>query len=326
MSVKFKKHFTRVFIFIVLVVSAILSYFTLPLNKVVKPSLTLHENPNKITSSNTTIIQVKAPIRVDTISEDNGPISDSNTLTLNLKSRPQWRIDGTLVDKYPQLKERFNNGDNAAGYILAMNLRYCWSAAKNQGDFKKLTNAAIKSGESDNFINNLKRRFDKCNGVNEKEHGNFFYYMRVSSEQGFVPSQEMFGNMTAEFFMKSQHLNDLERAEYITSRDSFNQQKLLNLNTAADHGSLLAITQLASLYNSQNYGANGLVKTFANNQVILAITDDNDIYNRYQWFQERLTQKLTSEEIAQAFEFAELRMSNIHKNGTLYSIKLPRKK
>lgn len=246
------------------------------------------------------------------------PTLDSNGLKHIL--RPSWLIKENLALHIKQLKHAFVQGDNESGYRLAMNLKKCLHAPLNEADLNSKVANAEQANESPEFIARLQQRFIQCNGVSLKERQEFYYFMQQAAQHGFVPAQESFASLNAEFFMRSQNMQDLPRAEYIASRDKFINEKLAYLKAATEHGSLYATKQLAYLYNSQNYGSNGLLKAYAYNQVILSLTDDNTLYNRYQWFQEKLAQRLSQEEIGQALNITEQILEKINDHGTRYSV------
>lgn len=238
-----------------------------------------------------------------------------------IQTRPNWKILGRLSEQISALKLRFENGDLVAGYILAMNLRYCWDNPLNQHDFDRRIQNEEATNASEALIQRLKSKYEKCQGVTHKQQQQFYHFMRSTAEQGFVPAQENYSQFTPEFFMSSQEHEALPRDQYIAKREQFIAEKLHFLNQAAEHGSLKAIAKLANLYYSQNYGSQGWVKAFAYNQVILAFTDNNALYQRNQWYIEKLMPSLSAQELAQAQARSEKIIHAINQNGTLYSAK-----
>ncbi|NQY65276.1 MAG: hypothetical protein HRT38_16455 [Alteromonadaceae bacterium] len=69
---------------------------------------------------------------------------------------------------------------------------------------------------------------------------------------------------------------------------------------------------------AQKIGEKGYVKSFAFNQLILELTQNNEIYNRYSRHQQKLHSQLTSDEIDNAFAMSEEWLEIIKANGTLY--------
>lgn len=68
---------------------------------------------------------------------------------------------------------------------------------------------------------------------------------------------------------------------------------------------------------SPSHAATNLVELTELNQLILALSDDNDTYNRYQWFQDRLYTRLRDEERAEAYTLAEKWLQVIYQHGTI---------
>ena len=118
--------------------------------------------------------------------------------------------------------------------------------------------------------------------------------------------------------MKSQGYEDLKREEFIIMRDNFIEQKIGFLERAAQNGSIKALVRLSRMNLTQKFGENGYVKSFGFNQLILELTQNNEIYNRYSRYQQKLHSQLTSEEIDNAFAMSEEWLEVIKANGTLY--------
>lgn len=235
--------------------------------------------------------------------------------------RPNWHIDGKLIEQIKDLKTRFENGDKEAGYILAMNLRYCWRAPVDQKGFDARMQSAEDNHEVGAFIRRLEDSYEKCQGVDTTQKQQFYQIMQATAEQGYVPAQESYSQFNAEFYMASQDKKSLPRDEYIAEQKKFIAEKLNFLSRAAEKGSLKAMTKLANMYNSQNYGEKGWIKAYAYNQAILRFTDDNVLYRRYQWYIEKLTKNMNADEIAQAQELSLQLTTTIDANGTLYHIR-----
>ena len=54
------------------------------------------------------------------------------------------------------------------------------------------------------------------------------------------------------------------------------------------------------------------------NNIILELTDDNELYNQFQWRQQRMSKRLNAEDIEQATRLSEQLILQIKDNGTLY--------
>lgn len=251
---------------------------------------------------------------INTLSSDELPV-------LTQLVRPDWRIEGKLSQQIDDLARSFEQGDVKAGYILAMNLRYCWRAPYDKNDFDTRIKSVEDYSDADLSIRRLKSQYEKCQGVDSAQRQQFFDVMKATAEHGYVPAQESYAQMPAEFYMTSQGHKKLPRDEYITKRDNFITEKLGFLSQAAEHGSLKAMAKLAGMYNSQNYGGKGWIKAYAYNHAILTFTDDNTLYRRYQWYNEKLSKSMNAEEIAQAQTLSAQLTAQVNANGTLFDIR-----
>jgi hypothetical protein len=68
---------------------------------------------------------------------------------------------------------------------------------------------------------------------------------------------------------------------------------------------------------NQNFGQNGKRHAYAINQVILALTDNIEIYNRYDWYQQKLYNELSNEDIDAASEIATQLLEELKENGSV---------
>jgi hypothetical protein len=129
-----------------------------------------------------------------------------------------------------------------------MNLRSCWTAPYDKKDFDARIQSAEDYSDADSSIRRLKNRYEKCQGVDMTQRQQFYGVMKATAEHGYVPAQESYAQMPAEFYMTSQGNKKLPRDEYITKRDSFITEKLDFLSQAAEHCSLKAMVKLAGMY------------------------------------------------------------------------------
>ncbi|WP_421134592.1 hypothetical protein [Alteromonas sp. A079] len=68
---------------------------------------------------------------------------------------------------------------------------------------------------------------------------------------------------------------------------------------------------------SNQQGSYGLVEAYAINNTIMRLTDDNTLYNRYAWLNERLEQRLTQADILQALAQSQALIATVDKTRTL---------
>jgi hypothetical protein len=237
---------------------------------------------------------------------------------LVIMQRPDWTLTGTLQQHLPALKKLADSGDVKAAYILAMNLRFCVAVPVTEDELQQRLQQAQQYQDDGIAVIELTERYNFCAGVDGQQRQQFYHYFAAATLQGYVPAQEMIGQITPEFYMKLTGDADLDRDGYIKKRDAFIQQKFAVLESASQHGSLNALMQLSQMHYSQNYGENGRVQAYAINQMILELTQDNDVYNKYVWFQNKAQTELTAEEIDSALVMSQQLLDIIKTNGTLY--------
>jgi len=262
----------------------------------------------EITTTHTDILKTKVIIEEKTTQQTQ----------MIVMPRPYWKFDERLINQLETLKSAAANGDNEAGYILAMNLRYCFHGPIDDIALEEALEQAYEFSDSGRAVSIITERYEYCAGIGQKQRNQFYSYSEAAANNGYVPAQEIIGKITAEFFMDSQGYKDLEREQYIQIRDNFIEQKIYFLEQAAQNGSLRALTRLSNMYHSQNFGENGHVKSFALNQLILELTQNNKTYNRYSRYQQKQHSQLTSVEIDNAFTMYEEWLEIIRAKGTLY--------
>jgi hypothetical protein len=232
--------------------------------------------------------------------------------------RPDWKLNRNFKEHIEELIIIAANGDSKANYIIAMNLRHCYYAPADDITFDKKLEQAYEYSDADIAVDRITERYEYCFGIKQKQRNQFFKYLEIASNRGYVVAQEIMGSITPALFMKSQGYEELERSDFIRKRDDFIEQKVRYMEQAAKNGSIKALSRLSNMNRSQIIGENGYVKSYAFNQLILEFTQNNEIYNRYSWFQEKLYPQLTPEEIKNALAMSEEWLTKIKINGTLY--------
>jgi len=250
------------------------------------------------------------------LTEDSSSALSADGLRIMLA--PKWQLEGTLLAHFERLVDLGIEGDSSAYFILSKNLRFCLFVPLNAESLEHSMSTALDNGESSNFISRLKERYNFCEGITKEQRNSFYSYNEETANKGYVPAQVEFAKTTAKTFMQSQGHEKLERDEYIKTRDQFKQQKVGLLSSAAEQGSIAAMERLSFLHQSQNYGVNGLIKAYAYSSSLLEFTENNDLYNRHQWFVQRLSKRLTPEDIEQALALSEQLIEVVKNNGTLY--------
>ena len=232
--------------------------------------------------------------------------------------RPDWKLDGNFKDHLEKLIIIATKGDNKANYIIGMNLRHCYYAPANGIALDKKLEQAYEYSDADIAVDRITERYEYCFGIQQKQRNQFYKYLEMASNKGYVFAQEVVGSITPELFMNSQGYEKLERSDFIRKRDNFIEQKVRYLEQAAENGSIKALARLSNMNRSQIIGGNGYVRSYAFNQLILEFTQNNEMYNRYSWFQQKLYPQLTPEEIENALAMSEEWLTKIKVNGTLY--------
>ena len=279
------------------------------------------------TSSNTQVLKPTFKAEITTTSTDTpnikaileGESTKNNQMVV--MHRPVWKFDGNLIVQLEKLKSAAVNGDKEASYILAMNLRYCYPSPEDDIALEKKLEQVSEFSDSERAVAIILERYEYCSGIVQKQRNQFYKYSESAANNGYVPAQEDIGKTTPEFFMESQGHEDLEREEFIIIRDNFIKQQVIFLEQAAQNGSIKALTRLSRMNRSQKLGGNGYAKSFAFNQLILELTQDNKTYDMYSRYQQKLHSQLTSEEIDDAFAMSDEWLEIIRGNGTLYLIR-----
>ena len=256
------------------------------------------------------------PTKIPNITAFTGkPIQNAQMVVMH---KPSWKLDGNFKDHLDKLIIIAASGDNEANYIIAMNFRHCYYAPVDEAALEKKLEQAYEYSDTDIAVDKINERYKYCFGIKQKQRNQFYKYLEAASNNGYVLAQEVFGSITPEFFMKSQGYEELERRDFIRKRDSFIEQKVSFLEQAAKNGSIKALAKLSNMNRSQIIAGNGYVKSYAFNQLILEFTQNNEIYNRYSWFQQKLYSQLNPEEIENALTMSEEWSTKIKLNGTLY--------
>lgn len=233
-------------------------------------------------------------------------------------ARQDWKLDPPLQAQLTELKNRADQGELQAAYVLAMNLRFCTSAALNEADLDARLQQAYDYQDDGLAIANIKERYEFCAGIDQQQRAEFYTYLESAAKAGYVPAQEEMATITPELFMQLAGATELERGAYIQKRQDFIQLQLSLLESASQHGSIQALITLSTMHHSQNYGEHGRAKSYAFNLLILELTDDNELHSRYSDFVQRRQSELTPEQIEQAQALSEQWLAIIKANGTLY--------
>ncbi len=284
-----------------------------PLNSVVKEPNTLKATPP---------LSLKQEILDDlsdknTIAPIEKGIQDQNN-QLAVMAIPRWKQQGQLKTHLAHLKNKADKGDIDAKYIVAANLRYCFTAPIDDFALQAKLEAIADYTYAGEAIDATLEKFDYCSGINQDQRREFYLYFYDAAQNGSVAAQQTFADITAEFYMQSQGFKTQNREEYIKKRDAFKLQKIAFLEQAAKHGSEKALMKLSALYHSQQISGNSLAKSYALNRLMMEITENGELYNRYAWFEQRQYPQLSQTELSEANTIVNNWLANIYQNGSLY--------
>ena len=232
--------------------------------------------------------------------------------------RTDWKLDQPLRTQLTILKNKADQGDLQATYVLAMNLRFCNMVPLDETDLDARLQQAYQYKDDGVAVANIKERYQFCEGIDQQQRTEFYSYLERAAKAGYVPAQEEIATVTPEQFMQLAGATELERDAYIQKREDFIQLQLVLLESASQHGSINALITLSNMYHSQNYGADGRAKSYALNHLILELTDDNELQSKYSGFVQRRQSELTPEQIEQAQALSEQWLAMIKANGNLY--------
>ncbi|WP_286260770.1 hypothetical protein [Pseudoalteromonas apostichopi] len=263
--------------------------------------------------------QVSVPatsLLADESVEQGSEVNDSRELII--KNAPKWRFDGVLIDHFTELKQRAEQGDVEANYLIAQNLKYCFNAPLDAEALEATLAESYEFSDAGDTQNRALEKYEYCQGLDLATRRSFYSYLAEAAENGSAYAQQTFAGLTPEFYMKSQFPDKLSRAEFIKNRDNFKQRKTAFLEQAAKQGSEQALMSLASMYYSEQVGEHSAAKAYAINRLIMEITQNNDVYNRYAWFEQRQYPTLSDEELSIANNLYDQWLLQIKQNGTLY--------
>lgn len=265
--------------------------------------------------------------RVEAAIAQRAPKPKSAGGTLVLQTRPDWQLSGTLTQALAQLMQAATY-DNEAAYILGMNLQRCQRVPVNDADYQAQLLEVQKFNDGGLATDRLAQGYAFCQGVATTQRSQFYAYLQLAADSGFVPAQEAIARLTPEYYMQLFAGNELTRDDYVAMRSAFVEKQAALLASAAEHGSLTALITLSQRHHAQTYTAkhysaqtdalDSRLQAYAFNRVILTLADDNELYNRYNWFVQRAMQQFNPDEIAQAEQIAQQWLTTIYANGSLY--------
>ena len=234
-----------------------------------------------------------------------------------LLTAPVWQFSDNFGSHVTALVTAASEGDINALYVLGMNLQFCYYAPSTPKQLDEALQQASSFSDVSAATARIEHRYAYCEGTHHQMNKGYYDYLDEAADKGHVFAQHAISRLTVDRYMDAQGFTSLPRDDFIEKRDAFVARQRAFLEQAVAQGSFPAMKRLAGLHHAQKTGSGGYVNAFALNHVILTLTDDNELYNRYNWLQQRLQQTLSDDELTRGYAKAETWLHRIRSNGTL---------
>ena len=142
---------------------------------------------------------------------------------LMIMPRPDWALDGNLLVHFSQLEQAAKQGDSEAAYVLGMNLHNCYFAPEDDTHLAERLEQAYQFNDNGVAVAENAERYDFCLGVDKQQRNQFYAYLAMAADNGYVPAQEAIALITPEQYMHAAGYAKLERNDYVAKRSSFVQ-------------------------------------------------------------------------------------------------------
>ncbi|WP_448556537.1 hypothetical protein [Thalassotalea montiporae] len=223
------------------------------------------------------------------------------------QSTSSWKLSTPLHTQLAQLEYLSENGNLQAAFILAKNLRYCFYTPSDEASYQDRVNEALDNNEADNYLAKLAENYEYCQGVMHATKKQFAHYLAVAANQGHLDAMLDYGFANTELLVKVES----ETRPALTARAEVLAAQQEYLKTAALQGHVKAIARLSDNLWQQKFGNNDGSQALAYLYLLLELTDDSQLYSRYQWQEQRMSKQLSPEKVAQARELSQDLLSNI---------------
>ena len=270
-------------------------------------------------STRTASLPDTSAVLAEKVSVNSGTRIEVKRLVMhNLPLRPDsaWQLLSPVAPYIDALIAMARSGNNEARYVLARNLGYCYYSPKSAPQYEQKREQALRYSDSDVAVTRIDEQYHYCSDIKPSAFEGFIDHLEASADAGFVLAQEHYGTISTDLYIKVNGLSGLERNALIARREAFENKKLLFLDRAMRVGSIKAMARLSWIASNQQ-GSHGLVEAYAINNTIMRLTDDNTLYNRYAWLNERLEQRLTQADILQALAQSQALIATVDKTRTL---------
>ncbi|MBO9491901.1 hypothetical protein J7384_16190 [Endozoicomonas sp. G2_1] len=224
-----------------------------------------------------------------------------------------WKLTGELNHHLSQLYLASEQGDKQASYLLAKNLQFCLRAPSDQSSYQLAIERGQEQEFDDRYFIELSQRYQYCQGISQNDRYRFVDYYRKAAEQGSVDAMVDYGGNYIEVLVQAHQSADTEK---LSRQDILSIQQEY-LTTAAQYGRIDALAKLSDGLWQQKFGHNDGVIALAYTDLLLNLTQDNELYNRHQWFKQRMLKQLSDDQIQQAQQLTEelSRKIQTHPNG-----------
>lgn len=232
------------------------------------------------------------------------------------KTIPKIQQDGRLIDKLDELIAQYKQGSLDAGYLIALNLKYCLDAPTTPEALEKLLQEHNEA-RHDNYVTSEQERFTYCEGVSLATRQSHYTYLEELIDKKYPPAQEHFSNLSPPYMLTDsfKQLSEKEKQAHYKAHWQKANQLLLE---SAEGGNLLAVLYLSTNYQSGYHIEKDLVKALSYNIALLDLTTDSGIHNTFSERNQKLRQSLSTTELELAIENSQNIIRKINRNGKLY--------
>ncbi|REL31096.1 hypothetical protein [Thalassotalea euphylliae] len=221
-----------------------------------------------------------------------------------------WKLSTPLHTQLAQLEYLSANGNLQAAFILAKNLRYCFYTPSDEESYQDRVNKALDNNEDDHYLAKIAENYEYCQGVMHATKKQFAHYLAFAANQGHLDAMLDYGFANTELLVKVES----ETRSALTARTEVLAAQQEYLTTAALQGNVKAIARLSDNLWQQKFGNNDGSQALAYLYLLLELTDDSQLYSRYQWQEQRMSKQLSPEKVAQARDLSQDLVRNIISN------------
>lgn len=256
------------------------------------------------------------------------PLNNTHTDTTNQPLKelyfPEVELHGGLAKHIDELREKYNQGDLEAGFILARGLERCMGAITTKEELER-SFQNLESVQKSQFFDDermaqekerLSQLFDFCEGMPKVDVWDHFEVLQTTALRGSIAAQTDFvHSIFPTDVEKDGHLyTPEERAQLIEIKNNYDHF----IENAAHHGSMRAISTMVMI--NMPHTRNDLVKALAYNFAFLELTRNDNYYQIHQEKEQELINQMSQQDVEKARERSQEIIEIINKNGSIYRI------